>query len=86
MTRELDRAVRVRRQRRERGDRERSFAQDLATIGVLGWTIVLPVLGGIALGRWLDRILDTGLTFTSALLVVGLAIGCTLAWRRMNES
>lgn len=79
-------AVRLRRERRERGrrDAERSLAQNLATIGVLGWTIVLPGLLGIALGRWLDRALGTGITITSALVFVGLGIGCALAWRRMH--
>ncbi len=80
-------AVHLRRERRERGHREaeRSLAQNLAMIGVLGWTIVLPGLLGIALGRWLDRALGTGIMLTSALVFVGLGIGCALAWRRMHE-
>jgi ATP synthase protein I len=83
---ELDEAVRVRRARRERGrrDGERSLAQNLALAGVLGWTIVLPSLAGIAIGRWIDGALDTGIVFTSALLVIGVALGCALAWRRIQ--
>lgn len=79
-------AVHLRRERRERGrhDGERSLAQNLAMVGVLGWTIVVPGLLGILLGRWLDRVLDTGIVFTSALVFVGLGAGCALAWRRMH--
>ena len=83
---ELDDAVRKRRERRERARREgeSSLAHDLAIAGVRGWTIVVPALLGIGLGRLLDRALDTGIVFSAALLFVGIAIGCALAWRRMH--
>jgi ATP synthase protein I len=83
----LEEAVRTRQERRERWQREgeRSIGQNLAMIGALGWTIVLPALIGIFLGRWLDRTLATGLVFTLGLLMLGLALGCTLAWKRMHS-
>lgn len=81
----LDEAVRKRRERRAhwRREGERSIGQNLALIGALGWTIVTPTLIGIFLGRWLDRTFATGVFWTLGLLVLGLAIGCTLAWNRM---
>lgn len=81
----LDEAVRLRRQRQERWQREgeRSIGQNLAMIGALGWTIVTPTLLGIFAGRWLDRTFAAGLTFTLGLLVAGLSFGCWLAWKRM---
>lgn len=84
--RRLDTAVRTRRERRERGAREgeRSIGQNLAMIGALGWTVVLPTLAGIFLGRWLDRMFASGLFWTLGLLVLGLAAGCALAWKRMH--
>jgi ATP synthase protein I len=80
-------AVRRRQERRERWRREgeRSVAQDLAMIGMLGWTIVVPTLIGIFAGRWLDRHFATGLVFTLALLVAGLALGCRQAWKRIQR-
>lgn len=83
----LEQAVRTRQERRDRWRREgeRSIGQNLAMIGALGWTIVLPALVGIFLGRWLDHTLATGLVFTLGLLVLGLALGCTLAWKRMHS-
>ncbi len=78
----LDEAVRLRRERRARGQREgeRSIGQNLAMIGALGWTIVTPTLLGIFAGRWLDRVFASGIFWTLGLLVSGLALGCWLAW------
>ena len=82
----LEDAVRTRQARRERWQREgeRSMGQNLAMIGAIGWTIVLPTLAGIFVGRWLDRHFDMGIFWTLGLLVAGLALGCALAWKRMH--
>jgi len=82
----LEAAVRTRQTRRERWQREgeRSMGQNLAMIGTLGWTIVLPTLAGIFVGRWLDRDFNMGIFWTLGLLAAGLALGCTLAWKRMH--
>ncbi|MGC1860990.1 MAG: AtpZ/AtpI family protein [Methylocystis sp.] len=81
----LHEAVKTRRERRAlwRREGERSLGQNLAMIGVLGWTIVTPTLLGILAGRWLDRQFASGIFWTLGLLVAGLAFGCTLAWRSM---
>jgi len=83
----LDAAVSVRRQRRARWRREgeRSIGQNLAMIGALGWTIVVPTLAGLFAGRWLDERLGSGIFWTLSLLFGGLACGCALAWRRMQR-
>jgi ATP synthase protein I len=80
-------AVRLRRGRRERWQREgeRSIGQNLAMIGALGWTIVTPTLIGIFAGRWLDRALGSGIFWTLGLLVAGLAVGCWLGWKRIHR-
>jgi ATP synthase protein I len=83
----LDEAVRLRRGRRERWQREgeRSIGQNLAMIGALGWMIVTPILIGIFAGRRLDHAFGSGIFWTLGLLVAGLALGCSLAWRRMHR-
>jgi ATP synthase protein I len=83
----LNEAVRKRRERRARWQREgeRSTGENLAMIGALGWTIVTPTLIGVFVGRWLDRQFGSGVFWTLGLLVVGLALGCALAWRRMHR-
>ena len=83
----LDEAVRLRRSQQERWQREgeRSVGQNLAMIGALGWTIVTPTLIGIFAGRWLDRMFGSRVFWTLGLLVAGLALGCTLAWKRIHR-
>jgi len=84
---ELDAAARRRRERVARGQKEgeRSVGQNLAMIGALGWIIVAPTLIGVFAGRWLDRHLASGIFWTLGLLVLGLAAGCWLAWKRMHH-
>lgn len=84
----LEESVRRHRERRERAQRDsrRSIGQDLAQIGVIGWTVVAPALLGILAGRWLDRRLASGIFWTLGLLVAGIALGCLLAWQRLMRS
>lgn len=83
----LGEAVRTRRERQAlwRREGERSIGQNLAMIGALGWTIVTPALAGVFAGRWLDKRFASGVFWTLGLLTIGLALGCTLAWKRMHR-
>ncbi len=51
-----------------------------ATFGLIGWSIVVPTLLGVALGAWLDKHHRGTHSWTLALLVAGLLIGCANAW------
>jgi len=79
--------VRTRQQRRERWkeEGERPVWKNLSMVGALGWLIVAPTLIGVFAGRWLDTRMDTGILFSGALTLVGVCLGCYLAWRRMND-
>lgn len=85
---DLERAVAKRRARADawRRDGERPLARNLALVGTLGWLVVVPALIGTFVGRALDRRAGTGVTFTSALMCVGIALGCWLAWGRMRSA
>ncbi len=50
-------------------------------MGLIGWSVVIPTLLGAALGIWLDRHFPGSHSWTLALLVAGLVIGCFNAWR-----
>ena len=52
----------------------------LGMIGLIGWSVAIPTLLGALLGLWLDQRYPGGRSWTLALLVVGLAIGCLNAW------
>ena len=53
----------------------------LGTMGLIGWSVVVPTLLGAALGLWIDRTHPGGRSWTLALLVAGLVLGCLNAWR-----
>jgi len=53
----------------------------LGTMGLIGWSVVVPTLLGAALGIWLDARYPGAHSWTLALLVAGLVLGCFNAWR-----
>ncbi|HVJ32725.1 MAG TPA: AtpZ/AtpI family protein [Terriglobia bacterium] len=73
------------RAKRAREEPEPSLGVRLGQIGILGWTIVVPTLIGIFLGRWLDRQFATGIFFSAPLLMIGAAIGFWSAWKWMHR-
>ncbi|MEK0083938.1 AtpZ/AtpI family protein [Benzoatithermus flavus] len=81
----LAEAARRRRERARGSGGGPSLGRHLAQIGVLGWTIVTPLLLGAFIGRWLDRALGTGVFWAATLLFLGLALGCWSAWKRMQS-
>ncbi|MGA7119163.1 MAG: AtpZ/AtpI family protein [Polyangiaceae bacterium] len=51
----------------------------LGMMGLIGWSVAIPTLLGAALGLWLDDRFS-GHSWTLALLVAGLVLGCLNAW------
>jgi ATP synthase protein I len=48
--------------------------------GLVGWSIVVSTLGGVALGAWIDRHWPSSISWTLTLLFVGILFGCWQAW------
>ncbi len=63
----------------------RTVWSGLGMMGLIGWSVAIPTLLGAALGLWLDQRHPGGRSWTLALLVVGLAIGCLNAWHWMTR-
>ena len=57
----------------------------LGMMGLIGWSVVVPTLLGAALGVWLDHHYPGGRSWTLALLMAGLTIGCLNAWHWVSE-
>lgn len=68
------------RRERARLRRTESVWSWLATFGLVGWTVIVPTVSGLALGRFLDDRIRGRVNFTITLLVVGAAIGLWMAW------
>ena len=52
----------------------------LGMMGLIGWSVVVPTLLGAALGLWLDSHFPGKHSWTLALLVAGIVLGCLNAW------
>lgn len=65
--------------------RKRSAWFGLGMFGLVGWAIATPTLIGIAIGIWLDSQSDNGRSWTLALLIAGLCLGCLNAWMWVSK-
>lgn len=52
----------------------------LGMMGLIGWSVTIPTLLGVALGLWLDKLYPGVRSWTLALMVAGLSVGCLNAW------
>lgn len=68
------------RKQRARREGERGLAFGLGLFGLVGWSVAVPTLIGVALGVWIDRRSEGPYSWTLMLLVVGVALGCVNAW------
>lgn len=52
----------------------------LGMFGIVGWSIAIPTLLGIALGMWIDTTWPSRFSWTLMLLTGGVILGCLNAW------
>lgn len=53
--------------------------------GLIGWAVAVPTLIGVALGLWLDEVAPMNFSWTLALIVAGVCLGCWNAWRWVSQ-
>jgi ATP synthase protein I len=73
-------AAKVARKLRAQRDGTQGVWFGLGMTGLIGWSVAVPTVLGAMLGLWLDRHHPGGHSWTLALLVAGLVIGCANAW------
>ncbi len=66
---------------RARRDGTNGVWTGLGMMGLIGWSVAVPTVLGAALGAWLDRKHAGPHSWTLALLVAGLVLGCLNAGR-----
>jgi ATP synthase protein I len=52
----------------------------LGMMGMVGWSVAVPALLGVALGMWLDKNHPQSFSWTLTCLIVGLIAGSVIAW------
>ena len=60
--------------------RRARYSSGFGLFGIVGWSVVVPTVGGALAGWALDRHYPGGRSWTLALLIAGLAVGCAVAW------
>jgi len=75
----------ARRKIKARKENNHSVWFGLGMFGLIGWSIVIPTVAGIALGLWIDRKWPGHVSWTLTLMLVGVALGCFNAWRWIGE-
>ncbi len=53
--------------------------------GLVGWSIVAPTLLGLTIGMWIDRHFTSQISWTLALMLAGLSMGCLVAWEWVTQ-
>lgn len=68
---------------RARGRKNGAWAS-IAILGVVGWSVAVPTLAGVAIGVWIDHHWPSHVSWTLMLLFGGLVFGCVSAWLRVK--
>jgi len=59
--------------------------QGLGMMGIVGWSVAVPTLIGLALGLWLDNAYPGAYAWTLNLLILGMIVGCLIAWHWVSK-
>jgi ATP synthase protein I len=68
------------RKRRARRERRHGLWFGLGMFGLVGWSVAIPTVVGVALGAWLDDVVGGDVSWTLTMLFVGVVLGCLNAW------
>lgn len=86
---ELSKIVEKKSERRQKAikEGERPVFFGLGMFGMVGWTVAIPTVLGIFIGRWLDAGKSEGSTisWTLTCLFAGLVFGIIGAWQWINR-
>lgn len=87
---ELPRIIEEKSRRRQKAQEEgeRPIVFGLGMFGVVGWTIAIPTVVGIFVGRWLDagKTAESSVSWTLTCMFVGLVFGAFGAWHWINKA
>ena len=65
---------------RARGKKNQAVWFGMGLFGVIGWSVMMPTVLGIAFGIWADRKWPGQISWTLTFLFAGIILGCLNAW------
>lgn len=68
-----------------RSTRDRTLWHGLGAAGIVGWSVAVPTVAGVLLGMWIDRNWPGDISWSLALLLGGVTLGCFNAWHWVNQ-
>lgn len=77
--------AKTKRKLKAQGRPSRSVWMGLGNMGIVGWSVSVPTLAGLALGFWLDKHYPASFSWSLNLLIVALLIGCFSAWHWVSK-
>lgn len=63
-----------------RQDKDRGVWFGLGMFGLIGWSVAIPSLIGVAGGIWIDKKWPGPYSWTLMCLIIGVMLGCLNAW------
>jgi ATP synthase protein I len=65
--------------------RQQSIWFGLGMFGMIGWSVAVPSLIGVAVGLWIDQKWPSRYSWTLMLLITGVVLGCLNAWNWIDK-
>jgi ATP synthase protein I len=65
---------------RARGKKYQAIWFGMGLFGVIGWSVMVPTVVGIAVGIWADKRWPGQISWTLTFLFAGIILGCLNAW------
>jgi ATP synthase protein I len=68
-----------------KGEPHRSIWFGMGMFGMVGWSVAVPTLIGVALGVWIDQRWPSRFSWILMLLFIGVVLGCLNAWYWLRQ-
>jgi len=83
----FSRQIAAKEQRKLKGRRQKgqNVWFGLGMFGLVGWSVTIPTLLGVALGVWADKTWKSSYSWTLMGLLIGVILGCLQAWYWLKQ-
>jgi len=68
-----------------RREKHQSIWFGLGMFGMVGWSVAVPTLIGIAIGCWLDAKVGGQISWCLTFLFIGIVVGIAIAWNWLKK-